>query len=98
MSQILPLGEYVLVEAIQEEMLTASGIVLPDTGKDKPGSGKVLVLWPGRMTDEGQLVPIGDIAVGDVVFFAKYSPEEIEIDSKKYLLVKYSSIFAKKTA
>lgn len=50
------------------------------------------------MTDEGQLVPIGDIAVGDVVFFAKYSPEEIEIDSKKYLLVKYSSIFAKKTA
>ncbi|MFA7285193.1 MAG: co-chaperone GroES, partial [Candidatus Absconditabacterales bacterium] len=98
MSKILPLGEYVLVEAIQEETLTASGIVLPDTGKEKPGSGKVLVIGPGRTMEDGKLVPIIDIVVGDTVFFAKYSPEEIEFGGKKLLLVKYSSIFAKQTA
>lgn len=95
MSKVIPLGEFVLVEAIQEETLTASGIMLPDTGKEKPGSGKVLAIWPGSMSEKG-LNAITDVAVGDIVFFAKYAPEEIEIDNERYLLIKHSSIFAKK--
>ena len=92
----MPLGEYVLVEAIQEETLTASGIVLPDTGKEKPGSGKVLAVGPGSAGEKWVVNPITDVAVGDIVFFAKYAPEEIEIDNQKYILIKHSSIFAKK--
>lgn len=95
MKTIKPLGEYVLVEPIQEDNLTASGIVLPDTGKEKPGSGTVLEVGPGRVMESGTVQPITDIVKGDIVFFAKYSPEELELDGKKYLLVKYSSIVAK---
>lgn len=95
MKTIKPLGEYVLVEPIQEDNLTASGIVLPDTGKEKPGSGKVLEIGPGKIFESGVVQSITDITIGDIVFFAKYSPEELELDGKKYLLVKYSSIVAK---
>ena len=79
-----------------EETLTMSGIVLPDNGKEKPGSGKVLAVWPGKIADDGKRQDMTDIKVGDMVFFAKYSPEEIEVDGVKSILVKYSSIFAKK--
>lgn len=98
MSNIIPLGEYILVEAIQEEVLNAGGIFLMDSGKDKPGSGKVLAIWPGKIGETGKVNPIQDIAVGDIVFFAKYSPEEIEIDEKMLTLVKHASIFAKKSS
>lgn len=79
-----------------EETLTTSGIVLPDNGKEKPGSGKVLAIWPWRMWENGQLVEIKEIKTWDIVFFAKYRPEEIEVDGEKLFLVKYSEIFAKK--
>lgn len=96
MSNIIPLWEYVLVEPLLEETLTTSGIVLPDSGKEKPWSGKVLAMWPWRVWENGQLVEIKEIKAGDIVFFAKYSPEELEVDGTKLYLVKYSSIFAKK--
>ncbi|HMY80926.1 MAG TPA: co-chaperone GroES [Candidatus Absconditabacterales bacterium] len=95
MKTIKPMGEYVLVEAVLEDNLTASGIVLPDTGKEKPGSGKVLDIGPGKTLENGSVQSITDLSVGDLIFFAKYSPEELELDGKKYFLVKYSSIFAK---
>jgi chaperonin GroES len=98
MSNIIPLGDYVLVETIEEETLNAGGVFLMDSGKDKPGLGKVLAIWPGKIGETGVVIPIKDIEVGDIVFFAKYSPEEIEIDEKKLTLVKYASIFAKKTS
>lgn len=98
MSNIIPLGDYVLVEAIQEETLNASGIFLMDSGKDKPGSGKVLAIGGGKIAENGTVTPIQDITVGDIIFFAKYSPEEIEIDEKKLILVRHASIFAKKTS
>lgn len=96
MSSIIPLGEYVLVEPLMEETLTSSGIVLPDSGKEKPWSGKVIWVWPGKQSDTGLIQEIKDIKEWDIIFFAKYSPEEIEIDGQKVYLVKYSSIFAKK--
>lgn len=92
---IIPLGEYILVECIQEETLTASGIVLPEATKEKPWSGKVIAIWNGWTSPDGKINPIENIQVGDIVFFAKYTPEEIEKDGKKYLLIKHSSIFAK---
>lgn len=95
MKIVKPMGEYLLVEAVLEDNLTASGIVLPDTGKEKPWSGKVLEIGPGKTLDNGTVQVIGDIQKGDLVFFAKYSPEELELDGKRYFLVKYSSIFAK---
>lgn len=96
MSQIIPLWEYVLIEPLMEETLTTSGIVLPDNGKEKPWSGKVLAVWPGKIGEDGKRSDMSDVSVGDVVFFAKYSPEEIELEWVKSILVKYSSIFAKK--
>ena len=97
MSNNIPLGDYVWIEVIQEEILNDSGIFLMDSGKDKPGSGKVLAIGGGKVAENGTVTAIKDIAVGDIIFFAKYSPEEIEVDEKKLVLVRHASIFAKKT-
>lgn len=93
---IIPLGEYILVESIQEEALTTQhGIVLPESNKERPWSGKVIAVGTGGVLPDGKPSPIEHIKVGDVVFFAKYSPEEIEQNGKRYLLVKHTSVFAK---
>lgn len=96
MTQIKPMWEYLLVEPIQEETTTASGIVLPDNGKEKPWCGKVIAKWPGKTTDDWQKITLEDISIWDEIYFPKYSTEEVEVENNKYILVKYSSVFAKK--
>ena len=88
-----PLGSRLVIEPIEQEDITASGIVLPETAKEKPQKGNVLSIGPGDRDEEGKRIPM-DVKVGDVVLFAKYSGTEIKMDQKKLLILKESDVLA----
>jgi chaperonin GroES len=88
-----PLGDRVVVEPIEQEEMTPSGIVLPETAKEKPQRGTVLSTGPGARDDEGKRIAL-DVAVGDVVLFAKYAGTEFKVDGKKLLILKESDLLA----
>jgi chaperonin GroES len=88
-----PLGSRVVVEPIEQEDITPSGLVLPETAKEKPQKGKILSVGPGDRDEEGKRIPM-DVKVGDVILFAKYSGTEIKVESDKYLILKESDILA----
>lgn len=90
---IKPLGNRLVVEPIEQEEITAGGIVLPETAKEKPQKGKVLAIGPGDRNDKGERIPL-DVKVDDVVLFAKYSGTEIKYDGKKLLILRESDILA----
>ena len=91
--KLKPLGSRLVVEPIEQEDVTASGIVLPETAKEKPQKGKVLSVGPGDRDDAGKRIPM-DVNVGDTVLFAKYSGTEIKMDQKKMLILKENDILA----
>ena len=86
-----PLGGRVLVSPIEQEEVTAGGIVLPETAKEKPQQGKVLAAGPGDRNDKGERVAM-DVKVGDLILFAKYSGTEVKMDGKKLLILRESDI------
>jgi len=88
-----PLGSRVVVEPIEDEQMTASGIVLPETAKEKPQKGTVLAIGPGDRDEDGKRIAM-DVAVGDKVLYAKYGGTEIKIDGKKYLILRESDLLA----
>lgn len=88
-----PLGDRLVVEPKESEQTTASGLVLPETAKEKPQEGTVLAVGPGRRDDNGNRIEM-DVAVGDVVLYAKYGGTEVKMEGKKYLILKESDILA----
>jgi chaperonin GroES len=88
-----PLGNRVVVEPLEQEEMTAGGIVLPETAKEKPQKGMVLAVGPGERNDEGERQPL-DVREGDTVLFAKYSGTEIKMDGKKLLILRESDLLA----
>lgn len=88
-----PLGSRVVVEPIEQEDITASGIVLPETAKEKPQKGKVLSTGPGDRDENGKRIQM-DVAEGDTVLFAKYAGTEIKVDGKKLLILRESDLLA----
>src|SRR6188472_3806469 len=89
--KLKPLGGRVLIEPIEQEELTAGGIILPETAKEKPQQGKVLAAGPGDRNDKGERVAL-DVKVGDVIVFAKYSGTEVKSESKKLLIMRESDL------
>lgn len=88
-----PLGSRVLIEPVEQEEMTASGIILPETAKEKPQQGKVLAAGPGDRNDEGERIAM-DVKVGDIILFAKYSGTEVKMDGKKLLILRESDLLA----
>ncbi|HSQ17214.1 MAG TPA: co-chaperone GroES [Anaerolineales bacterium] len=88
-----PLGSRVVIEPIESEDVTAGGIVLPDTAKEKPQKGTILAVGPGDRDEDGDRIAL-DVKVGDVVLYAKYSGTEIKVDGKKLLILRESDILA----
>jgi chaperonin GroES len=91
--KLKPLGSRVVIEAIEQEEITAGGIVLPETAKEKPQQGMVLAVGQGDRDEDGKRIAM-DVAVGDKVLFAKYSGTEIKMDGKKLLILRESDILA----
>ena len=92
--KLKPLGDRLIVKPIDEEETTASGIVLPDTAKEKPQRGRILAVGPGSRNDKGDLVPM-DVAEGDEVIFSKYGGTEIKIEGDDVLILRESDVLAK---
>ena len=86
-----PLGSRVLVEPIEQEEITAGGIILPETAKEKPQEGKILAAGPGDRGEDGKRIAL-DVKVGDRVLYAKYSGTEVKVDGKKLLILRESDI------
>ena len=92
--KLKPLGDRLIVEPIEKEDVTASGIVLPETAKEKPQEGEVLAVGPGRRDEEGKRIPM-DVKEGDRVLFAKYAGTEVKLETdRKVLVLRESDILA----
>ena len=91
-----PLGNRVVVEPLEgDEQVSAGGIYIPDTAKEKPQEGKVVAVGPGRMTDDGNRIPM-EIAVGDIVVYSKYGGSEYKEGETEYLVLREDDILFKK--
>ena len=93
MAQIKPLGDRVVIKATPREEVTRSGIVLPDTAKEKPQEGQIVAVGPGRVDDSGKRIPM-EVKEGDVVIYAKYAGSEIKMDDEEYLILGEKDILA----
>jgi len=93
-SKLTPVGGNILVEPLNEETVTASGIVLPDTvSKEKPQKGKVTALGSGKLDQNSKLINF-NVKVGDTIIFKKYGPDEIELGDNKYLIMEETDVLA----
>ena len=90
---IKPLEDRILIQPLEAETTTASGLYIPDTAKEKPQEGKVVAVGPGRVDDSGKRIPL-DVAEGDVVIFSKYGGTEVKYDGAEYLLLNARDILA----
>ncbi|HSA41978.1 MAG TPA: co-chaperone GroES [Mycobacterium sp.] len=91
---IKPLEDKILVQAIEAETTTASGLVIPDTAKEKPQEGKVIAVGPGRWDEDGdKRIPL-DVAEGDVVIYSKYGGTEIKYNGQEYLILSARDVLA----
>ena len=90
---LIPQHDRVIVERLENETKTASGIVIPDNAAEKPDQGKVLAVGPGRRNEKGERVPM-DVKVGDTVLFGKYSGQTVKVDGKELLVMKEEDVFA----
>jgi len=89
-----PLGDRLIVEVLEEEATTASGIVLPDTAQEKPQRGKVLAVGPGSRDEDGKRIKM-DVEKGDTIIFSKYGGTEIKDGADEYLILRESDVLAK---
>ena len=89
-----PLGDRLIVEVLEEEEMTVSGIVLPDTATEKPQRGRVLAVGPGSRNDKGDVIPM-DVAVDDEVIFSKYGGTEVKLGTDEVLILRESDVLAK---
>ncbi len=90
---IKPLADRIVIKPIEQEEVVVGGIVIPDTAKEKPQTGEVVAVGPGRKTDDGTAIPT-EVKVGDKVLYAKYSGTQFKYDNVEYLVVKESEILA----
>jgi chaperonin GroES len=92
-TELQPLGDRVVVEAVEQAKQSAGGVILPDTAKEKPQEGIIIAVGPGRKTDKGEIIKI-DLKVGDKVIYSKYSGSEIKLEGKEYLIVSEKDVLA----
>src|SRR6202011_5700144 len=92
--KLKPLGDRLIVRAVEEEETTASGLVLPDTAKEKPQKGKVIAAGDGKLDDDGKRIPL-DVKKGDEVLYSKYGGTEIKVDGEDLLVLRESDVLAR---
>ena len=90
---IKPLEDRIVIRQVEAEQTTASGLVIPDTAKEKPQEGEVIAVGPGRVDDNGNRVPV-DVKVGDTVIYSRYGGTEVKYDGSEYLLLNARDILA----
>ena len=85
-TKLIPLGDKLVIKPVVQEEVLASGIVIPDTAKEKPQQGEIMAVGPGRLDDNGKRIPM-DLKAGDRILYAKYSGQEVKIDQEEYIVL-----------
>jgi chaperonin GroES len=93
-TKLSPLGDRLVIKPVVQEEVLASGIVIPDTAKEKPQQGEILAAGPGRLDDDGKRVPM-EVKIGDRVLYAKYSGQEIKIDQEEFIVLSEKDVLCK---
>jgi chaperonin GroES len=93
-TKLVPLADRIVITPLKQDEVTASGLVIPDTAKEKPQQGEVVAVGPGRLDDSGKRVPL-DVANGDRILYAKYTGTEIKLDGEEYIVLNEKDILAK---
>ena len=93
-SKLIPLADKLVLRPIVQEEVLSSGIVIPDTAKEKPNQGEVVAVGPGRRDDDGKIIPM-DVAVGDRVLYAKYTGQEIKVENEELIVLSERDILCK---
>ena len=91
---IVPLGDRVVVKPVHQEEVLSSGLIIPDTAKEKPQQGEVVAVGPGKLDDNGKRVTI-ELTIGDRILYAKYSGQEFKVDQEEFLILAEKDILAK---
>jgi chaperonin GroES len=93
-TKLIPLGDRLVIKPVVQEEVLASGLVIPDTAKEKPQQGEVIAAGPGRVDDNGKRIPL-DVKAGERVLYAKYSGQEIKIDHQEYIVLSERDVLCK---
>ena len=93
-TKLVPLGDRIVIKPVVQEEVLASGIVIPDTAKEKPQQGEVIAAGPGRVDDNGKRVPM-EVKVGDRVLYAKYTGQEVKIEQEEYIVLSEKDVLCK---
>jgi chaperonin GroES len=93
-TKLIPLGDRLVIKPVVQEEVLASGLVIPDTAKEKPQQGEVIAAGPGRVDDNGKRIPL-DVKAGERVLYAKYSGQEIKIDQQEYIVLSERDVLCK---
>jgi chaperonin GroES len=93
-TRLVPLADRIVITPLKQDEVTASGLVIPDTAKEKPQQGEVVAVGPGRLDDNGKRIPI-DVSVGDRILYAKYTGTDIKLDGDEFIVLNDKDILAK---
>lgn len=93
-TNVVPMTDHIVLQAVESEEITASGLVIPDSAKEKPQHGEVLSVGPGKMNDAGVVESV-DLESGDRVLYQKYTGQEVTVDKEDYLIIKFGDVLAK---
>ena len=93
-SKLVPLADKLVLRPIVQEEVLSSGIVIPDTAKEKPNQGEVIAVGPGRRDDDGKIIPM-EVSVGDRVLYAKYTGQEVKVENEEYIVLSERDILCK---
>ena len=93
-TKVVPLTDHIVLKPVEQEEVTTSGLVIPDSAKEKPQHGEVLAVGPGKMNDAG-VVEAVELAKGDRVLYQKYTGQEVTVDKEDYLIIRFGDVLAK---
>ncbi|MCY3655931.1 MAG: co-chaperone GroES [Chloroflexi bacterium] len=93
-TSVVPLTDHIVLQSIEDEEMTASGLVIPDSAKEKPQHGSVVAVGPGKMNDAGVVETI-DLGAGDRVLYQKYTGQEINVENEDFIIIRFQDVLAK---
>lgn len=93
-TNVVPLTDHIVLKAVEQEEVTSSGLVIPDSAKEAPQHGHVVAVGPGKLSDTGQMINI-ELAEGDNVLYQKYTGQEVTVDSQEYIVIRFQDVLAK---
>ena len=94
-TQVQPMTDHIVLQAVEQEEVTSSGLVIPDSANERPQHGNVIAVGPGKTSDSGEKITMDDLKAGDRVLYQKYTGQEVTVDSEEYIVIRFQDVLAK---